>query len=149
MSSAHLRLRPGVAFGVAGALLCGLAWAAVEAVEPGSYVIIARTVMPHLEENLRYATTRELRCLRSGEPSSMFPILRHPSLAGCTLGNPSRRGSTVRYVLACASPQVATGSARLDEAPRRITGTLEIKMGGKNMSFAQRIEALRQGECER
>lgn len=148
MSGAHLRPCARAALGAAGALLCGLAWTAGEG-SPGRYEITARTVMPHLEENLRYATTRELRCLRSDEPSALFPILRHPSLAGCTLGDPSRRGSTVRYSLACASPQVATGSARLDEAPQRITGTLQIKMGGKNMSFAQRIEALRQGECER
>jgi len=129
-------------------LLCTAAWTPVDAVEPGTYEITASTVMPHLEENLRYATTRERRCLRGHELSSVFPILHHPSLAGCKLGDERRRGSAVRYRLACASPQVATGSARLDAGPRRIAGTLEIKMGGKNMIFAQRIEAVRQGECE-
>lgn len=133
---------------VAALLLCTAAWTPVDAVEPGSYEITARTVMPHLEENLRYATTRERRCLRGHELSSVFPILRHPSLEGCKLGKQSRRGGAIRYLLVCASPQVATGSARLDEGPRHIAGLLEIKMGGKNMTFAQRIEAVRQGECE-
>lgn len=129
-------------------LLCAVAWASAGAVEPGRYEIVARTEMPHLEESLRYATTRERRCLRGDELASVFPILRHPSLEGCTLGDERRRGDAIRYRLACASPQVATGTARLDEGPGRIAGILEIKMGGKNMTFAQRVEAVRQGECE-
>jgi len=130
-------------------LLCAASWASGEALAPGTYEITAQVVMPHLEENLRYATTRERRCLRGDELASVFPILRHHSLEGCKLGAETRSGGTIRYVLACASPQVATGAARLDAASGRITGTLEIKMGGKNMTFSQRIEALRQGDCAR
>jgi len=133
----------------AASLLCAATWASGEAVAPGTYEITAQVVMPHLEENLRYATTRERRCLRDDEFASVFPILRHHSLEGCKLGAETRSGGTIRYVLACASPQVATGAARLDAAAGRITGTLEIKMGGKNMTFSQRIEALRQGDCAR
>jgi hypothetical protein len=130
------------------ALLCAVASAPAGAVEPGRYEIFARTVMPNLEDSLRYATTREQRCLRSDEPSAAFPILLHPSLEGCKLGDERRRGDTTRYRLVCASPQTATGNARLDALPGRIAGTLEIKMGGKNMTFAQRIEAVRQDDCE-
>lgn len=129
-------------------LLCAAASASAAAIEPGRYEIVARTEMPHLEESLRYATTRERRCLRRDEPSAVFPILQHPSLEGCALGVARRRGDTVRYSLDCASAEVATGSARLDESPGRIAGVLEVKMGGKNMTFAQRIEAVRQGPCE-
>jgi hypothetical protein len=129
-------------------LICTVTWGSAEAVEPGAYEIIAQTVMPHLEESLRYAATRERRCLRGHELSSVFPILHHPSLEGCKLGNESRRGEAIRYLLACASPHVATGIARLDAGPGRVVGILEIKMGGKNMTFAQRIEAVRQGECD-
>ena len=131
----------------AASLLCAALWASDEALAPGTYEITARTLMPHLEENLRYATTREQRCLRGDELASVFPILRHHSLEGCKLGAETRSGGTIRYVLACASPQVATGAAQLDAAPGRITGSLEIKMGGKNMTFSQRIEAVRHGDC--
>ena len=96
--------------------------------------------MPHLEENLRYAVVREQRCLRLDEPGSWFPILRHPSLEGCRLNDRNR--------LVCASPQVASGSAQLDAAGTRVAGTLEVKMGGKNMTFHQRIEAVRLRDCE-
>jgi len=103
--------------------------------------------MPNLEENLRYATTREQRCLRLDELASLFPILRHPSLEGCRLDDELKHGSSVRYRLVCASPQVASGTARLDVG-ERIAGILEIKMGGKNMTFSQSIEAVRQRDCE-
>ena len=138
---------------IAASLLFSVACANGYAGEPGledrvCYEITARTVMPHLEENLRYATTREQRCLQLDELAALFPILRHPSLEGCHLGDELRRGSDVRYRLVCASPQVASGTARLDVAGERIAGILEIKMGGKNMTFSQRIEAVRQRDCE-
>jgi hypothetical protein len=136
----HVRIRPGLVFrfGTA-ALLCTAAMAAARAAEPLAYDLTATTVMPHLEENLRYATTRERRCLDPRDPSSIFPILSHPSLEGCRLAGD---------LLICASPEVATGTVRLEEGPGRITGVLEIKMGGKNMTFAQRIEAVQRGACE-
>jgi hypothetical protein len=134
---------------MAALLLCSAVWASDEAVEPGTYEITAQIVMPHLEENLRYATTRERRCLRSHELPSVFPVLHHQSLDGCKLGDASRHGDAIHYLLVCQSPEVATGIARLYAGPARITGILEIKMGGKNMTFSQRIEAVRQGGCER
>lgn len=96
--------------------------------------------MPHLEENLRYAVAKEQRCLRLDEAGTWFPILRHPSLEGCRLDDRNR--------LVCASPQVATGLAQLDAAGGRVAGTLEVKMGGKNMTFHQRIEAVRLRDCD-
>jgi hypothetical protein len=120
-------------------VLCTIVWSSSEAAESGAYDITASTEMPHLEENLRYATTRERRCLQADEPASFFPILQHPSLEGCRLAGDR---------LVCASPEVATGSVRLDQAPGRVTGVLEVKMGGKNMTFAQRVEAVRLGDCE-
>jgi hypothetical protein len=129
-------------------LLCLFAWGTAKAAEASAYDVTAATSMPHLEENLRYATTREHLCLHPEELSSIFPILHHQSLAGCRLGNEMRRGDTVRYLLLCASPQVATGVARLDTGAGRVTGVLEIKMGGKNMTFTQHVEAVRRGECQ-
>jgi hypothetical protein len=125
---------------IAASLLCAVVWITGYGGEIGLYEITARTVMPNLEENLRYATTRERRCVSLDEFDAWFPILRHPSLEGCHLDE--------RYRRACANPQVATGAARLDGAGERIAGTLEVKMGGKNMTFFQRIEAVRQRDCD-
>jgi uncharacterized protein DUF3617 len=116
--------------------------------EPGLYEITAQTVMPHLEENLRYAAIREQRCLQPDEPAALFPILRHPSLDGCRLDDERRSGTRVAYRLVCANVETASGSAQLDAAAGRVAGTLEVKMGGKNMTFHQRIEAVRQRDCD-
>jgi len=143
----RLSLCQRTAYSVAALLLGTAAWASDDAIQPGAYEITARIEMPHLEENLRYSTTRESHCLRRHDLSSVFPILQHESLAGCSLGEESREGSTFRFVLVCQNPQAASGTARLDSGPGRIAGLLEIKMGGKNMTFTQRIEATRLGEC--
>ena len=139
---------PRAVLSIVTPLLSAAAWASGAAVRQGTYEITVQTVMPHLEENLRYATTREHRCLRSHELPTVFPVLHHPSLQGCQLGNESRRGDAIRYLLVCESPQVATGIASLNVGLSRIVGVLEITMGGKNMTFSQRLQAARQGECE-
>ena len=128
-------------------LIAAAVWASDEAIQPGIYEITARIEMPHLDDNLRSSTTRERHCLSGHEPSSVFPILQHESLAGCRLGEENRGGSTVRYRLVCQNPQAASGTARLDSGPGRIAGVLEVKMGGKNMTFSQRVEATRLGAC--
>lgn len=130
-------------------LLGATAWASGVAILPGAYEITARIEMPHLEENLRYSTTRERHCLSGHDLTSVFPILQHESLAGCRLGDETREGDILRYRLVCQNPQAAGGSARLDTSPGRIAGVLEVKMGGKNMTFTQRIEATRLGACAR
>jgi hypothetical protein len=122
-------------------------WAAEETIRPGVYDIAGQVTMPHLEESLRYATTRERRCLPGDEPSGVFSVLRYESLAGCKLRDRDQQGDTTYYFLRCENPNAATGLARLETRADRIFGVLEIKMGGKNMTFSQRIEGTRQGEC--
>lgn len=141
-------MRSRTALSMVACLFCTTACASDQTPQAGSYEIVAETVMPHLEENLRYARIQERRCLRRDELSSIFPVLHHPSFDGCRLGNESRSGGAVRYALVCENTQVATGTARLNTRPDRIVGILEIKMGGKNMTFSQHIEAVRQGACE-
>jgi len=80
VSFCRLSRRPRTALLMAASWLCTAAWALDEAVQPGTYEITVQIVMPHLEENLRHATTRERRCLRSYELPPVFPVLHHPSL---------------------------------------------------------------------
>ncbi len=114
---------------------------------PGIYEITTQTAMPHLEEALRYADTRERRCLRGVDLATVFPVLQHPSLAGCKLANANRNGHTTDFALVCASDQVATGAARLEVQSGSIDGVVDVKMGGKNMTFSQRVQATRRGNC--
>lgn len=111
------------------------------------YEITTETGMPHLEENLRYTTTRERVCLRRQGLAVAFPILGHPALRGCSLQNEVHRGAVVSYTLACTGGHGTTGEAIWQVEERRIRGTLNIELGGKNMTFYQRVTALPLGSC--
>ena len=82
------------------------------------YDVTIETGMPHLEENLRYAVTREQRCLSHGEIFSVFPILNHASLKGCKLGDERRRGNTSSWTLLCEGAPGATGGTTYMEIGR-------------------------------
>lgn len=103
--------------------------------------------MPHLEENLRYAVTRSEQCLAREDLGSAFLMLQHPSLAGCKLREESHRNDTIFYVLVCEGAHGTTGSAAWQIAEHVIRGTLNVKLGGKNMTFFQRVTGTLTGEC--
>ena len=129
-------------------LLNSNVWSTESLFRPGDYAITARTIMPNLAENLRYAAIQEQRCLHEANLASVFPILRHESFQGCRLDNERHQNTDVYYQLVCKSSQVANGVAKLELKPDRINGVLDIQMGGKNMTFSQRIEAQWQQDCK-
>jgi hypothetical protein len=131
---------------VVSACLSGCAAAPV-AIPPGEYDLTTETVLPHLEEALRYATTRARRCLREPEAVELFPLLRHPAFTGCNLLPDARGGDGMHFVLSCANPEAASGSARFDFEAGWLSAELALKMGGKNMTLSQRVHGLRLGPC--
>jgi hypothetical protein len=111
------------------------------------YNVTVETGMPHLEENLRYAITRSEQCVSRKDLDSAFPILRHPSLAGCKLREQSTGEDTIVYTLICDHSTGTTGTATWRIGEHVIRGTLDVKLGGKNMTFFQRVTATLVGEC--
>jgi Protein of unknown function (DUF3617) len=132
--------------------VCGAAWASVLAsplvLNPGSYELTVETLLPHLEENLRYATTRQRHCLGNQEATTLFPILRLEAFTGCALSSGHSVEGRLEYALQCKNPQAATGVAHFSVSPTRIDGVLEVKMGGKSMTLSQRIAGPRLGACQ-
>lgn len=124
--------------------------APVGAFERGDYEIEAHYGMPHLDENLRHVRSTERRCLRdAAELHTIFPVLRDSSMQGCSLELTRGDAHSLHYTLACKSSQAPTGSALLQTPTAgRITGRLEVKGGGKNMTYSQSIEATRRGACK-
>lgn len=113
------------------------------------YEITTEIGMPHLEDNLRYTITHERRCLSRDQLHRLFPILQHPALAGCYLGAPAASSAhEVSYPLLCEGRHGTTGAARWQAGYPRLTGTLDVKLGGKNMTFFQRVTAIALGGCE-
>jgi len=141
--------RSGVAVG-----LVALTMATMPSVQaaPGAhrYQIAATMVMPHLEE-MRRLVVQHTRCVADDAPEALFPVMDQHALRGCRLDYPQPAaqadGTRRDYVLVCASARVASGTARIDESGDKLTGTLAVKMGGKNMTFSQRVEARRGAPC--
>jgi hypothetical protein len=121
--------------------------AATLSVEPGLYEVTSQTVMPHLEEALRYATTTSRHCLGTQEAAALFPLLRHEAFAGCSLQRDAVTDAEDHFVLRCDNPQAATGVAHFTLESRGFHAVLHVKMGGKNMTLSQRLTAPRVGAC--
>jgi len=130
-------------------MVCGVALSASAATVPlRLYEIVTETGMPHLEENLRYAVTRQQRCLDDRDLATAFPLLHHPSLADCSLQPSGSESDSMSYALVCTGQHGTTGGATWEITPQLIHGMLQVRMGGKNMKFYQRITARPMGDCD-
>ena len=129
------------------ALLLRSSAGAAETMSPQRYEIVTETTMPHLEENLRYATTREQRCLEPGVLESAFPVMQSAALKDCRLDQAGRQEDLVSYALVCKGGHGTTGHAIWQLGPTQSIGTLTVKLGGKNMTFSQRLTATVLGPC--
>jgi hypothetical protein len=114
--------------------------------QPRLYELTTETIMPHLEENLRYTITHAQRCVQEQDLRRLFPVLEHPALQGCTLQNGRRELETISYTLVCSAPDTH-GHASWELGKQHLRGTLEVRLGGKNMTFSQRIHARALGPC--
>ncbi|ABM96703.1 hypothetical protein [Methylibium petroleiphilum] len=127
--------------------LCAVGAAAAderEATPRRLYDVSTETGMPHLDENLRYAVRREQRCLAVADRATVFWMLQDVSLQDCRL----EPLDDATYRLACHGGHGTTGDARWQSDARdRWTGTLNVRLGGKNMTFFQRVTATPVGEC--
>lgn len=133
------------------ALLIGvLLAAAASAADPPPrrlYRLSTETGMPHLEWNLRHAVVAETRCLSRAELATSFWMLRDVSLQDCSLVGID----AARWRLQCSGGHGTSGEARWDwgEPPGAVSrGQLDVRLGGKNMTFWQRIEARPLGDCD-
>jgi hypothetical protein len=118
-----------------------------ETPSPQLYEVVTETTMPHLEENLRYATTHEQHCLDENELWTSFTILQYAALKDCRLAQESRQEDAVSYALICEGGHGTTGRATWRLGVMQSTGTLNVKLGGKNMTFSQRVTARALGAC--
>lgn len=141
------RLRYAAGFAATLFVTPGTAQADDLTLAEGRYELASQMQMPHLEE-MRRMVTRETRCIAPNDVRALFPVMRQPALRGCEFGYATRHDARTRLVLVCASARVATGTAELRPAARGLIGHLQIKMGGKNMTFSQRVEATRVGDCD-
>ena len=115
---------------------------------PRRYEVSVQTSMPHLDENLRYATRTQRQCLGRQDLSAAFWMLREPALQDCRLVKASESAEAIGYVLACEGGHGTTGTAEWQLGRDGHAGTLNVRLGGKNMTFYQRARAKLVGGCD-
>jgi hypothetical protein len=121
---------------------------ASEQTDPSAlYDIAVETSMPHLEENLRYTKTTSTRCLTRSDLFVAFPVLTENVFNDCSLTKQALSDIHASYRLVCPASTGTTGDAAWRFSASHLSGTLEVKLGGKNMTFHQRVTAKRVGEC--
>ena len=134
-----------VAYGVFGFI--GSVTLAADAGPRKLYEVTTATSMPHLDESLRYATRTEARCIDVRDLSGEFWMLREVSLQDCRLLKASESADAADYLLVCDGGHGTTGTATWQLGQGAIAGTLNVRLGGKNMTFYQRITAKPIGSC--
>jgi hypothetical protein len=120
---------------------------AITSTQSQFYAVTTEIGMPNLEENLRYAVQQEQVCLTRDALYHRFPILSHPALANCRLGDSAENSFGTQFPLVCDNNHGTTGSALWTTYGVRTTGTLSIRLGGKNMTLWQRVTATARGPC--
>lgn len=111
------------------------------------YQMSTHTGMPHLDENLRYAVATEQRCLDLNDLSTAFWMLDDVSLRDCKLAKLNQSPTHASYVLQCSAGHGTSGDAAWEFTPQQLTGVMNVRLGGKNMTFYQRITARPVGDC--
>ena len=111
------------------------------------YEVVVQTTMPHLEENLRYTKSTSTQCLAKSELLVTFPVLTENAFHDCKLTKQAHSDTHATYHLVCPASTGTTGTAAWRFNSSHLAGTLEVKLGGKNMTFHQLITAKRIGEC--
>lgn len=111
------------------------------------YRLRTETSMPNLEENLRYATLNEERCVDPADLADQFWMTRDSALTDCRLVKTRQDPTAAHYRLTCRGKHGAEGSARWTFDGDRLIGVLDLRLGGKNMTVTQRITGERIGNC--
>src|SRR5690606_36742573 len=114
---------------------------------PSLYEVVVQTTMPHLEENLRYTKTTSTQCLTQSALLVTFPVLAEDSFDECSLKKGAYSDTQASCRLVCPASTGTTGTAIWQFNLTHLSGTLEVQLGGKNMTFHQRVRAKRVGEC--
>ena len=127
--------------------LCIGGRAAEDTPAPRLYAMSTETGMPNLEANLRYAVVSEERCLDPRDLSDVFWMLSDVSLQDCRLIKHSEAADRAAYTLQCSGGHGTSGEAHWQFGAATLTGTLHVRLGGKNMTFFQRITAKVIGPC--
>jgi hypothetical protein len=105
------------------------------------YEITAELKLPARGDYQRYNLAHEKRCLTRWQLHQFFPVLSHPALAMCRLGEPSVVGDKLNYSLECVSEHFATGAIVWETHGQDLVGRLDARLTTSKTKFSQKVVA--------
>jgi hypothetical protein len=121
--------------------------AAEPVLTPGLYRVEVRVALPHIQDVA--APMLLTRCvtppdLRSGRA---FLVLSDNPLKNCALLDYQTTADTATYRIACPGPNMGSAVGVFDFNGAAYRGSIEMNMGGKNMTMSETQVGRRIGDC--
>jgi hypothetical protein len=132
-------------------LVIGVAAAAGDAttMQPGSYEIQIETGMPNLDELQRGRSVVKQCFTRTDiESGQAYRGPRGDQYANCKLMDYKSLNGEVSYHIVCPGSNAPSGYGAFTYTDTAFRGSVEMQMGGKNMTMTQKYTAKRVANCE-
>jgi hypothetical protein len=116
--------------------------------DPGLYRVEVRIALPNVQESAEpMIVTRciDSTALKSGQA---FFVLSENPLAHCDLLDYAVNRGTATYRIACPGPNRGRALAVFQTTHNAWRGSIEMNLGGKNMTMSETQSARRIGECQ-
>jgi hypothetical protein len=139
--------RAALLIAVAG-LPAGAAQADPPLLQDGSYEVVFRLELPHLE---RWAIEKTVTiCVAGARPDAIpLPVLSdHHPFATCLARNIRRDGAGLSFDIVCGGRDAAKAHAGYSLAPGAFSGRIAMTMGAKNMTMTEVQRGRRLGSCD-
>ena len=114
---------------------------------PGLYQIEVRLMLPNVEHAA--APFVVTRCVSPAdlESGKAFPVLSNNPLRSCDLLDYQATDGTISYRIACPGPNKGSAVAVFKTTANRYRGSIQMNMGGKNMTMSETQAGARIGNC--
>ncbi|HKQ22823.1 MAG TPA: DUF3617 family protein [Burkholderiales bacterium] len=141
-----MRTLPALA-GAIAALAAITSVAADPSLAPGLYQVEVRIALPNVQDVA--APFVVARCLRPAdlESGEAFSILSKNPLRNCDLLDYQASDGAVSYRIACPGPNRGSAIAVFQTTATTYRGSIQMNMGGKNMTMSETQTGTRIGNC--
>ncbi|HTT37198.1 MAG TPA: DUF3617 family protein [Burkholderiales bacterium] len=114
---------------------------------PGLYRVEVRISLPNVQDTA--APMLLTRCIGADDLQSgrAFFVMSENPLKSCDLLDYRVTAGTAVYRIACPGPNKGSAVAVFDTAATSYHGTIQMNMGGKNMTMSEAQAATRIGDC--
>jgi len=114
---------------------------------PGLYRVEVRISLPNVQDTA--APMLLTRCVGPADLQSgrAFFVMSENPLKSCDLLDYEVTAGTAVYRIACPGPNRGSAVGVFDTAATSYRGTIQMNMGGKNMTMSETQAATRIGDC--